>query len=482
MNANFWVFAATLSLLASSARAAESLGVLALSEPPDPGPELVEITAQLRAALAERNAGVLDAATLRERMSSHAPSASLSELDRAFAGALATYQAGDFESSIRTLRAIVEDLERLPESAGAFELWSRVMLRLARSEATVGRRAEARAVLERLVRTNPLVEVDPTQYPPSFVTQVNEARAQVEKQRTRKLRVTSQKGVRVFVDGRDVGAAPVTVQLPPGKYRVSGAHQGVRVPGVTADLSSEDQAVELDLRLGEMLRPNAGPGLALAQAADRQTHIITASAWLGLDRVVVAALAQEAGSIFVVATLYDVRRGGTQREGRLRLTGGAPPPGGIVALATFLMTGQPSTLVAAGPPSGRAAELGVAPPRSSPFTPSDAERRPHPGGSTALGWSAVGTAALTVLLGGLTAYESLQASKRYDDASRMRGPDGTVSAAFTVSEYNGKIADGDSARNVAIGAGIGAGVTLGSTAVLGYLSYRRTGEIGPFRF
>jgi hypothetical protein len=478
-------FAAAVSLFAPSAFAAESIGVLALSEPPGPSADLVEITAQLRAVLAERTAGVLAASQLRERMTGQTSTASLAELDRAFAGALATYQAGDFEGAIRTLRAVVDDLERLPDGTEAFEQWSRAMLRLARAEQTVGRRDEAQALVERLVRTNPGVKVDATQYPPSFVKGVDDARAALKSMKMRKLVVNAQKGVRVFVDGRDVGAAPLTVELPPGKYRVSGAHAGQRVPGVSADLSSEDQTVELDVRFAEALRPNAGPGLALA-GADRARRVVTAAAWLGLDRVVIASFAQEADVTFLVGTFYDVRRGAIHREGRLRLAGKAPPSGGLTALATFLVTGQPSSLVAVGPGGLQPVATAFVPPAgaagsksSIPITTRDPAAQPR---SKALGWSAVGAAGAAVLLGGFAVYESIQSGKRYDEARAMLGPDGRLRAPYTTADYNGRISDGDSAKNLALGTGVGAGVALAGSAVLGYLSYRQTGEIGPFRF
>jgi len=51
-----------------------------------------------------------------------------------------------------------------------------------------------------------------------------------------------------------------------------------------------------------------------------------------------------------------------------------------------------------------------------------------------------------------------------------------------VTEFNARAEEGNRARSVAIGTGIGAGVALVTTGVLGYLSYRQTGEVGPFRF
>jgi hypothetical protein len=478
-------------LVPSLTGAAENIGVLAVADPPGPGPELVEMTAQLRVVLAERTGGVMDPAQIRERMTGQTSTASLSELDRAFAGALATYQAGDFEGSIRTLRAVIEDLERLPDSPEAFSQWQRANLRLARAEQTLGRRAEAQAILERLVRANPQVKVDATQYPPSFAKQVDEVRAQVKSQKTRRLTVNAQKGVKVFVDGREVGVAPLHVDLPPGRYRVSGAQQNLRVPGVTADLSNEDQTVELDVALAEALRPSAGPGLALGPT-DRARRIVATSAWLGLDRVVVATLTQEADVTFLVGTFYDVRRGATQREGRLRLAGRTPPPGGLSALASFLMTGERSSLVAVGgaaavpvPPPPKPDSKVATPAKLEPPPPVSAkDKAPEPAGkSKAMGWAAFGTGAATLVLTGVSIAAMVKSNGAYDDAKAMLDPStGGVRPPYTVNDYNSKVSDGDSAKKIGVATGVGAGVCLVATGVLGYLSYKQTGEIGPFRF
>lgn len=53
---------------------------------------------------------------MRARLLGQTSNATVSELDRAYGGALAVFQNGEFESSLRTLRAIVDDLESLPDT------------------------------------------------------------------------------------------------------------------------------------------------------------------------------------------------------------------------------------------------------------------------------------------------------------------------------------------------------------------------------
>src|SRR6266542_3037389 len=238
----------------ANAQPQEFMGVAAVAEAPGPSPELVEMTIQLRSVVSERTTGVLEAAQLRERMAGRPSNASLAELDRAYSGALATYQNGDYEGAIRTLRAVIEDLEKLPDGPETFSQWTRAMLRLARAQGTVGQKGEARATLERLVRAAPAVKVDPTQYPPSFERQV-------------------------------------------------------------------DESVALDFNLAESLRPALGPGFALPEA-DRARRLVTAAAALGLDKLLATSFAQDGDVTFLVGTLYDVRRGMIQREGRVRLAAG----------------------------------------------------------------------------------------------------------------------------------------------------------------
>jgi len=482
----------------ANAQPQEFMGVAAVAEAPGPSPELVEITIQLRSVVAERTTGVLEAAQLRERMAGRPSNASLAELDRAYSGALATYQNGDYEGAIRTLRAVIEDLEKLPDGPETFSQWTRAMLRLARAQGTVGQKGEARASLERLVRAAPAVKVDPTQYPPSFERQVEEMKTHLRGLPQRRLAVTtSLKGAHVYVDGRDVGPAPIATSLAPGRYRISAAHGQLRVPGITVDLTEVDQSVALDFNLAESLRPALGPGFALPEA-DRARRIVTAAAALGLDKLLATSFAQDGDVTFLVGTLYDVRRGMIQREGRVRLAAGKSlPPGGATALASFLISGRPSNLVAPG--ASERPAVAAAPKPAAPATrpPPDLSTRPVAERSIPsvdvrtevrddkprlLGWSSLGCGALAVGLGTFAAIQGVNASNHYGDAKSMLTSGGRLPPGSDVARYNQLVADGDSAKSTALITGAGAGVSLVTAGVLGYLSYRQTGEIGPIRF
>lgn len=458
---------------------AESLGVLAVAESPGPSPELAELTKQLQAAVAERNKGALEASQLRDRMMGQTSTASLSELDRAYAGALATSQNGDFDGAVRTLRAIVDDLEKLPDSSEAFGQWTRAMMRLAREQQTLGRKDEARTILERLVRAAPDVKVDLNQYPPSFEKQVSEIRTQVKAQATLKLTVQAGgKAAKVFVDGREVGTTPVTVNLTRGRHRVSGSLGSLRVNATTVELTEASQTVTLDFALVETLRPNTGPGLALPEA-DRSKGVVTAGAYLGIDRVVAASLTKQSGVDYLVGSYYDTRRGMLLREGRVRLSNQSAPPGSLTALSAFLLTGQQSDLVATTP---AATQPSLAP---KPLEVTELAAAAPSKPSKVLGWTAFGTGILTVGLVVFGFVENSASSSKYDEARGLLVPGSNPPVLQNSADrprYDKLISDGDSAKTMATVGFVGAGVTAVTTGILGYLSYKQCGEVGPFRF
>jgi tetratricopeptide (TPR) repeat protein len=476
---------AVLALLPWSALAAETTGVIAVAEPPGPSAELAELTHQFRSVMSERTQGVLDAAKLRERMTGQTSTATLAELDRAYAGALATYQTGDFEGAVRTLRAVVEDLDKLPDSSDAFAQRSRALMRLARAEQTLGHQAEAKAALQRLVRADPAARADPTQYPPSFQRQIDEARAEMKAQPSRKLTVQSTtRGAKVYVEGREVGTAPITVDLAAGRYRVSGAVGQLRVPGVQADLTQEAQTVMLNFTLAEALRPSFGPGLAVPET-DRARSLITAGAWLGVDKLVTTTFATEGEVIYLVGSIYDVRRGMLQREGRVRLSNKTAPSGSLSALAGFLITGERSDLVAAVGATPQQVEKRPALQPAQPTGPDlRAPAAPGPAAkSKTLGWVAFGLGVAAVGVGVFAGVSELQAQGKYSDANGLLA-NGVLKDPSVAGQtkYTQAVKDGDSKNNLAVYTGAGAGGALVLSGILGYIAYKQTGEVGPFRF
>jgi exonuclease VII small subunit len=455
-------------------QAIESLAVVPVSVPPGPTPELIEMSSQLRTVIAGRNPGVLDSQQLRDRMTGQVAGATLGELDRAFGAARASYLSGDYEGSARTLRAIVEELDKLPDGEEAFSQWQRAMLRLARAESDLGQADASLATLDRLVRAAPQVQVDPTQNPPRFIRMVDEAKAQVKALPVHKLVVNSPaKGARVYVNGRDVGAAPITVSLPQGRYRVTGALGSTRTPPAKVDLLEGDATVMLDFTIPDSFRPGRGPGLALPEG-DRASQIIAAGGYLRLDSILAASVVDEGGVPYLSGALYDVRRGMLTREGRVRMANQALPVGGTTALADFLITGQASSTLVEIPGVARAPDLSTPlPGKSADLGLSQGDKKPK---NSALGWTAFGTGIATVGLAGVSVWQAIASSNDYSAAEALKV--NNVVPPASQPQYNALIASGDSAKSTAVITGVAAGACAVGTVVMAVIA----GQLGPIRF
>jgi TolB-like protein len=149
-----------------------------------------------------------------------------------------------------------------------------------------------------------------------------------------------------------------------------------------------------------------------------------------------------------------------------------PPP--VVAAV------KPAEKKAAPPPK---VDLKPAPPEQRAELAREVPESPRgEGKSGALGWTAFGTAIATVGLAGFSVYEGLTAKSSYDKANALVGADGALLVSASVTDYKGFVTDGDDAKKMAVMTGGAAAGCAVLTGVLGYISYRQTGEIGPFRF
>ncbi len=468
---------ATMLVLPRAARSEESVGLIAVAPPPGPAPALVDLTGQLRRAVAERMAGVLEPAQLQARMGDGAPVSSLSETNRMYEAARATELGGDPQRAIAGLQAAIKALETLPESEEAFAQWSRAMLRVAKIESLLaGHEEQARAALERLLRADPGIKVDPDVHGPDVAQLCESVRGQLANLEKWRLTISSSPqsaDLRVFLNGREVGNSakgPVVVTLPRGQYKVSGFQGDLRAPSVQVDLSAKDQEVVLDFTIPKVLRPTQGPGLALSPLDT--THIFGAAQFLRLDTVIATNFVENEGATYLIGTVHDIRSGRMKVAGAMHLYNQMAPAGGMDALAHFLLTGeQKKGLVAPYDP--------LRPDLPKPPGPERQPEKPVEK-SKAKGWIAFGTGIGAIALTGVSIWQVTSSNSKYDSARKLLLSDG--SQPSNRSKYDSYLSSGDSAKRRAVIAGAGAGVCVATTAVLGYLAYKQTGEIGPFRF
>ncbi len=105
------------------------------------------------------------------------------------------------------------------------------------------------------------------------------------------------------------------------------------------------------------------------------------------------------------------------------------------------------------------------------------------GNGEVLGWTAVGTGAVTLGLVGVAAFEGFAAQGNYNKAFALRDPaTGGLTAGTTPDTYDALVVQGNGQRSVALVTGVGAGAALVTTAALSFLAYQQSGSVGPFRF
>jgi hypothetical protein len=486
--------AALLLLFAAlPAAAAETFAVVAVGDPPaGPGSDLAEMTHQLREACRDRVGGVLGVAEMRSRLLGQTSSASLAELERAYAGVQAAFDDDEMEIAAKALRNILDELEKMPESAQAYAQWTRASIRLAYVLRILKRPAAAAALMERLIATEPRYVVDDVLYPPSVRNAFESVRRRTAARHKAQVLVTSGgRPASVFVNGRPMGAAPVTVLLPPGRYRIGGASGDLRVPSAWVDVEAGDRTVTLDFDLAQAVRVNAGPGLALAPS-ERPPALLRAGGWLRATRVLAATLVTDAAGPSLDGAIYDVAQGELVREGRVRLAAGAVPAAQLGALASFLLHGQPALGVTqVSPPPPAAAPEGKAPAAlPGPLAPAAqspplVEPAPRPGGSPRRAWmrpAAYTAGAIAIGLAGVAVWQGISSHSSSSQADRMTGPNQTFPPGTDVARYNQLRADADAAsRNMYIAAA-GTAVFAAAAGALGYLSRDERTGLAVVRF
>ncbi len=450
-------------LAAAPAYAEEKLAVLAVGDPPEgPTPALAEMAHQVRAACRDRAGGVEEVADMRARLLGRATGATLAELDRAYVGALTAFDAQEFETSARTLRAIIEDLEKLPEGVEAYQQWIRAHLRLGVVERLLKHHAAARAAMARIIEIEPGYVVDWVQYPPSYLREFEDVRRQVQARPRRKLTIQSTgDAARAFVNGKEVGQTPVALTLPAGRYRVGAQRDGLRAPEIHVELEGEDRSVRVDVALAAALRIDRGPGLAL-DAGSRAAGIVRAGVWVDAERLIAVSTATADGATFLNGAIYDVRRGALLREGRVRMEGGGIPSVHAGALASFLLTGRPVDPVT--PVIQKPAMMALVPrPDGSPVE----HRRARPA------WlrpAAFAAGAVALGLAGFATYEGVSARNGFRSADAMLRPDGSFVPGSDPALYASRRADAQGAEKMAYVGAASAIVFAAAAGVLGYLS------------
>jgi hypothetical protein len=227
---------------------------------------------------------------------------SLDDLEQSLANARDQFLNGQPDPAWKGLEQVERELRRLEPSDRRWALERNVIASMAQIRARTDKDG-ARAVLARIAAVDPGFELDRTIYPPSFRTEYDAVRNAVKQGGLSRLDVASDPaGVPVAVGGRPLGKAPVSISLPPGKYRVEGAW-GYRGLASEVEVGLSPRRVSVSRAVEGSVLPDAGP-CVLAEpdrtaALDRVAKLVKAPTVYGVR--VEGAGANER----VVVTEYD---------------------------------------------------------------------------------------------------------------------------------------------------------------------------------
>jgi hypothetical protein len=179
-------------------------------------------------------------------------------------------------------RTAAEPLVALP---GGTEMYADAALRLGLVLAQLGRRDEAQAVIALALALDPERPVTTAEFSPDLVSVVDVARATPIALHTVHV-VTSPPGARIRIDGRDIGASPLDVQLTRGQHLIVARAPEYRptVQGIRPDADR----VEVQLEPDEEAARLGGRLLGLDEA-DAQLLVDATLRYADLDEVVLVA-------------------------------------------------------------------------------------------------------------------------------------------------------------------------------------------------
>jgi len=297
------------------------------------------------------------------------------ELNGSLSSARSDFYSDKPDAALATLNRALEDITKLAPSDTRWATERDMLAFLAQMQLKTDK-AAAEASLARVFRVDPDYKPDTTLYPPSFQRFAADVKKAVKKQPTNRLDIAvSPTGKRVYVGGKRMGVAPLSIRVPAGDYRVEvdwgyrGLGRRVSVPAPPA----VPKPVELAQAVEGAIAPDAGPCVEpipdVTGSLARLLPLVGATKAYGVR--------SETVGTEQYATVTEVSGGGAdQRTVRVKLAPGAPEGEALGLIAGYITTGrahpQVEVVSKTGAAAGVAAAAGAAaavPPPAVPVRP-----------------------------------------------------------------------------------------------------------------
>lgn len=282
------------------------------------------------------------------------PQADPDALERLVETAQSRFFSGQRDAALAQAREAISGLEKTPPSERAWRLLAAARVLEAQVLRATGKKDAAAESFRRVLRVAPAHALDAGEFSPSTIADFEAARRAVKALPRHPVSVVSQPpGAEVFLDGAPVGKTPWQGTLPAGKYAL--AVVGPSGAGFPRTLEvAREASASVDLAFEASVAPHLP--LCLEGAGEEALgRAVKLGAHAGADLVVLLRLGPRAGEPdWLEAVLLDVARGTKIRAGGMRLFS-SRQAGALDALATYVLTGKGSEVVATEATAPRAA-------------------------------------------------------------------------------------------------------------------------------
>ena len=260
------------------------------------------------------------------------PSQTVSGISATFAqeadDGLRLYAQGNFNDAIHKLVPLIDSAQH---NSGAFakdpkltQPLQKAMIALALAYSRNGDQGAMRSQFDEMIRSFPGVQVARTVYGPQAAQAFDDSSKLLAAQGTGKLIVHVTAGV-VFVDETYRSSGDLTLEVPPGEYRVLVIANGLpsRTHNVTITANSE-KTVTIDAAYDQAIQTGAGwTGLLFPNAAAREAHEAEYAARLAheikANSVALVGLDQSKSGGVVVGSLISLERATEIRRANVAL-------------------------------------------------------------------------------------------------------------------------------------------------------------------
>jgi hypothetical protein len=454
---------ALLTLAPAASSASETIAVVATGD--CDGASLSAHARTVREALARRVGAPVLSAEGTARALGGLPRGSLASAARLLSDAEGELLAGGSMTprerarrdrlALSKLSEAVEVLLSLPPSPERWKTLLRIRALQLRFYAGTGRSAELERTVEALLRVAPDYAFDPRLHSPAQLEVYEKVRKRVRERATATLKLTSHPaGMVLYVDGREVGPAPITMKVVPGTYRVeaaAGARRGVAHLVTVSELAE----VDVDGAFERSVALEEGPCVEAGSAfGEREAMLARFGSTAGAQVVVGVRLERSRQETRYLAVESIESSTGRRRGGAaLKLTDGKPASGALDAL---------SDNIGVLPDAQRSIPLSLThdlAPLPAPSPPPARWLRP----------AAFAAGGLALALAGVATYEGFSSRDSYRKADVVPHQ-GIEYSPADQARRDALMRDADSART-AMYVTAGVAVALAATAgVLGYLS------------